>query len=290
MMREFNLISNNKNINIITHSINNPSCILIHIHGLCSNFQNDTYTMNDFKNRVTFLSKISILSYGLELEGHGKSEGTRGYIYEFDRLVSNFDSLFNFVKCEHPNIPVFVLAESMGAVVIIKSIIIINNYKLNGIILLSPYFKVCDNLMPSEFIQKIVCKLSYIFPTQKIAGDNKIDNWCSNKKYILLSSLNKYKYRGKFMLSTVREIHLNSLFVNENAHKVFTPILAIHSKDDSVTCYKGTINFINNIKSEDKEVFLLDKGNHTLLVPLDDNDYYPTIIMSKIVNWINKRI
>ena len=56
-MREFNLISNNK-INIITHSIINPSCILIHIHGLCSNFQNDTYTMNDFKNKLNFLVKL----------------------------------------------------------------------------------------------------------------------------------------------------------------------------------------------------------------------------------------
>ena len=47
---------------------------------------------------------------------------------------------------------------------------------------------------------------------------------------------------------------------------------------------------MNNIKSKDKEIFLLDKGNHTLLVPSDDNDYYPTVIMSKIINWINKRI
>lgn len=289
-MREFNLISNNKNINIITHSINNPSCILIHIHGLCSNFQNDTYTMNDFKNRVNFLSKISILSYGLEFEGHGKSEGIKGYIYEFDRLVANFDTLYNFIKYKYQNIPIFVLAESMGAVVLIKSLILIKNYNLNGIILLSPYFKVCDNLMPSETKKNLVLRLSYMFPKKKLAGCDNMNLGCSNKKYVLLSSLNKYRYEGKFMLSTIREIYLNSIFVNENADKIYTPILAIHNKNDKVTCYKGTINFMNNIKSKDKDIFLLDNGNHTLLVPLNDNDYYPTVVMSKITNWINKRI
>jgi len=289
-MREFNLISNNKKINIITHSIINPSCILIHIHGLCSNFQNDTYTMNDFKNRVHFLSKINILSYGLELEGHGKSEGINGHIYQFDRLVSNFDTLYHHIKNKYPNIPIFVLAESMGSVVIIKSVIMINSYNLSGVILLSPYFKAAGHLVPSDFKKRVAMKLSYIIPTRKIAGTNDISIGCTNKKYELLSTLNEYRYTGKFMLSTIREIYLNSLFVNENSNKVYVPILAIHNKRDQVTCYKGTKEFINNIKSIDKELFLLDNGNHTLLVPFNDEDYQPDIVMFKIINWINRRI
>ena len=90
------------------------------------------------------------------------------------------------------------------------------------------------------------------------------------------------------MLSTIREIYLNSIFVNENANKVYVPILAIHNKNDMVTCYKGTKEFMNNIKSIDKELFLLDNGNHTLLVPFNDDDYQPTVVMSKITNWINE--
>lgn len=289
-MREFNLISNNKNINIITHSINTPSCILIHIHGLCSNFQNDTYTMNDFKNRVKFLKKANILSYGLEFEGHGKSDGLSGYIYDFDRLVSNFDTLYHFINNKHSNLPIFVLAESMGAVVIMKSIIMIKMYKLTGVILLSPYFKVPNDLMPSNFVKNIGINLSYIFPKKKLAGCKNMNLGCSNKKYELLSSLNEYKYEGKFRLSTIREIYLNSLYVNADYDKIKVPILAIHNKKDKVTCYKGTTNFINNISSIDKEIFILEDGNHTLLVPMDDDDYYPKVVISKITNWINKRI
>ena len=289
-MSEIFLICNNKKLNIITHDISNPSCILIHLHGLCSNFQNDTYTMNDFKNRINFFNKINILSYALEFEGHGKSEGINGYINEFDRLLSNFDTLYNYIKNKYSNIPIFVLAESMGAIIIIKSVLMISSYDLNGIILLSPYFNISSGIKPSELMIKLGIKLSRYFPKSKIAGKNDISISCCNKKYELLSSLNKYKYTGKFMLSTLREIYLNNKWVLENYYKFNIPILAIHSKNDKVTCYKGTINFINNIKSSDKEIFLLDEGNHTLLVPIDDNDYQPIVVMSKITNWINKRI
>ena len=289
-MREFSLISNNKNINIITHSVNKPSCILIHIHGLCSNFQNDTYTLNDFKNRIEFLSKISILSYGLEFEGHGKSEGVNGYITDFNKLVSNFDTLYNYIKIIHSEIPIFVLAESMGALVILKSLSMISLYKLNGVILLAPYFKASENIMPSDFKINCALRLSYIFPKSKLAGIKNMNIGCKNKKYELLSTLNKYNYKGKFMLGTVRELYLNSLYVNLIAKDINVPLLVIHNENDKVTCYKATKEFYYNVKSKDKELVLFKDGNHTLLVPLNDDDYQPTVILSKIANWINNRI
>ena len=66
--------------------------------------------------------------------------------------------------------------------------------------------------------------------------------------------------------------------------KVKIPILIIHNKQDNISCYKSVINFFNNINSKDKELFLLDDGNHTLLVPKCDNDYQPIVVLSKITN------
>ena len=119
-MREFKLVSNNIKLNILTKDVDNPSCIIIHIHGLCSNFQYDTFTINDFKNRINFLSQIDSLSFGLELQGNGKSDGLRGYIDNFDMYINNFDSLYHYVKYRYPKLPLFIIAESMGGLVISK--------------------------------------------------------------------------------------------------------------------------------------------------------------------------
>ena len=64
-------------------------------------------SLNMHVDEEIFLKKANILSYGLEFEGHGKSDGLSGYIYDFDRLVSNFDTLYHFInnkllwKCQY---------------------------------------------------------------------------------------------------------------------------------------------------------------------------------------------
>lgn len=289
MIREFSLVSNNKTINIITHNLETINGIIIHLHGLGSNFQYDTHTYNDFDKRVEFFSKINLLSYGLEFEGHGKSSGENGYIEDFDNLIKNFESLYQYIRYTHSNKPIFVIAESMGACVIIKANII-KFFEIKGIILLAPLCGIAEDIKPSNFLTKTIINLSYYYPKYKLIGTKNMDEGCSNKKYNLLKQLNEYAYKGKFMLSTGRECFINSNFIFENKEQFNIPILAIHSKTDKVTCHKKTIDFINKIASSDKEIFILDKGNHTLLVPLDNNDMQPYIILSKILNWINLRI
>lgn len=289
MMREFSLVCKSKKLNVITFDMENPSAILIHLHGLGSNFQYDTYTDNDFKNRFNFFSKIKIKSYGLEFEGHGKSDGQSGYIDNFNNLIYNFETLYNYIKYTYNNLPIFVLAESMGCCVIIKSIIM-KKFDLKGIVLLAPLLGISDSIRPSNTIINNIIRLSYLFPKSKIVGTKNMNEGCDNEKYNLLKTLNKYLYRGKFMLSTARECYINGEFVYNNCENIDIPIIAFHSTKDKVTCYKKTEQFINKIKSIDKELVLFEDGNHTLLVPLNDNDIKPFIILSKIINWINNKI
>lgn len=288
-MREFNLYRDNIKLNIITHNIINPSCILIHLHGICSNFQYDTLTDNDFENRINFFKKINILSFGLEFHGHGKSDGIPGYIKNFDHLVEDFMTLYRYVKSVYPRKKIFVVAESMGGCVILKSTLL---YQLNlaGVILLAPLCGVNDDLLPSQRIINFVLRLSKLIPSYKMIGTKNMNEGCSNPKYNLLKSLNKYEYKGKFRLATSRECYLSSKWVFDNKHLFKCPVLGIHSKSDKVTSFQKTIDFISGSSSKDTEMFILDKGNHTLLVPLDNKDYQPIVILSKMINWINNRI
>ena len=127
-------------------------------------------------------------------------------------------------------------------------------------------------------------------PKLKLVDNGENLYSCYDKNYMSLCSLNPYKYSGKFMLSTIREIHLSSVWVNNNLKDFDIPVLAIHSKNDFISCLKGTKNFINKINSNDKELFVLDEGNHTLLVPINKKDCQPIVVISKITNWINSRI
>src|SRR5438132_697741 len=56
--------------------------------------------------------------YGLDYEGHGRSDGLQGYVPDFQALVADCDAFFTSVVQSHSNrTSRFLLGESMGGAV-----------------------------------------------------------------------------------------------------------------------------------------------------------------------------
>ena len=88
-----------KKINIIEGTSNkNIKAIIIHIHGIGSHFQPLFECIDDFKYRDELFCKFNYKSFGLEFHGHGKSEGTKCSISNFDDLLDDLDTLVKFIK------------------------------------------------------------------------------------------------------------------------------------------------------------------------------------------------
>jgi acylglycerol lipase len=288
-MKEFYIVDRGEKINIIHDELENPECILIHLHGLNSHFQFVYECQNEFKYRIKYLQKANISSYALEFIGHGKSGGIKGYINNFEKVLTNVLSLLTYIEFKHPNVPIFLFGESMGGAISIK--ISILSKKIKGIIVLAPMCGIDENKYPSKFKLNLAIKLSKYFPKWKMIGTTK-DNelCCKNKDYNNSRELCEYEYNGKIRLATGRECYRLMKWINDNCHYFDKPILAIHSYKDLVTSVKQTEIFINNCKSKDKQIIKLDQGEHRLLIPDNNNDSMPDGILFKITNWINNRI
>ncbi len=288
-MKEFYIVDRGEKVNIIHDELENPDCILIHLHGLNSHFQFIYYCQNEFNYRIKYLQKANISSYALEFIGHGKSGGIKGYIDNFDKVITNVLALLTFIEFKHPNKPIFLLGESMGGAIGIK--IAILSKKISGILLLAPMCGIDKNKRPSNITLNLAIKLSKYFPKWKLIGTNKDTFLCSkNKNYNDKRLFCEYEYKGKIMLCTARECYKLMTWINDNSHYFDKPVLAIHSYKDLVTSVNQTDLFINKCASIDKELVKLDKGEHRLLIPDNDIDPLPDCILSKITNWINNRI
>lgn len=288
-MKEFYIVDRGEKINIIHDELKNPDCILVHLHGLNSHFQFIYDCQNEFKYRIKYLQKANISSYALEFLGHGKSGGMKGYIDNFEKVTTNVLSLLTYIEFKHPNIPIFLFGESMGAAISIK--IGILSKKIKGVILLAPMCGLDYDKIPSKFTFNIAMGLSKYFPKWKIIGTSKDTNLCcKNKDYNDSRVFCEYEYTGKIRLGTARECYKLMKWVNDNCHYFDKPILAIHSYKDLVTSIEQTEKFINNCNSKDKLLIKLDQGEHRLLIPDNKYDVIPDCILSKITNWINYRI
>lgn len=288
--RQFKILNKkNKYLNICEgQSVYEPNAILIQIHGIGGHFQfiKDTEDLFEYKNFL--FSKNSIKCYGLELSGHGKSDGLKCSIDNYEDLVEDIRSFVLYLKSEFPSKKIFIYAESMGAGL---SIIYQIKYGIDSNIeaysFIAPMCGFQDKFKPNFILISAINFLSYIFPNFKFLDIQKEMKKASKSISYLKAKLeNEYQYTDKIRLNTIREIFKACNYLENNCSKFDKPVYLFHSIDDPVTCCKKTIKFYKSINNKNKKIYISKNSNHILTLPSDDNDKRPNIIINKISDFI----
>ena len=296
MINQITITKDNINLNVITYDLNNPSAILIHLHGLGNHFQpisefDTEESFISFETRTKYLLPLNIKSYGLELRGHGLSSGTRFMVNSIDEYISDINCLVEYIVIYHPKIPIYIIGESLGGALSIKYCI---TYKdiISGIILMGPMCGISMQTYTKQFSLYFLLALSYIYPSYEISlrGDKSSYLSSSNEKYYKAKINCKYTNHNKIRANTARECYYITLWIDKNINLLTTPIIAFHSKNDMITNPDITKDIINRCSSVDKECIITDIGDHLLLIHMNDDDTQPCEIMTMIYNWLNKML
>jgi len=290
-MKEF-IINNLKNIplNIIEgKEVLNPKAIIINVHGISSHFQEIFWNEDCLGFRDNFFEKNNIKTFGLEFHGHGKSSGIRCSIDDFDDLVNDLHCLVKFINSNYKDIPIFLIAESMGGAVSIKYNI---KYQfispIKGYILMAPMCGIDDRLKPNIFAIYFLISMSKIIPNYPALSTNtKMRDSCKNSKFAELKNNCEYNYNGKMRLNTARECYNTSLWIKNNGKLFNAPLFLLHGIDDTITDPQMSIEFYNLVPNKIKQIYLPKNTDHSLLIQNDENDNHPLIVLNKIQDWIN---
>ena len=296
------MIFTNKNgnqINVIESDYNSllikeqRKGIMISVHGIGSHFQNIGYKFKyNLEGRSKFFSELDLLSYAIELEGHGLSQGERCCIYNFDDLVEDVKKLIDILKEKNQGLPFYLTGFSMGGAIIVH--LCIKYPKLvSGIVLIAPMCGISDSMKPSKPVEYGLRFLLYFFPTKQwVPGsDDEFLNKCSkNEEYKSLKRMDTISYKSNQRLTTAFQCLMACEFIKNNSHLFETPLILFHGNNDLVTDYNISHKFFNRISSKDKKFITLDQGYHNLLIQNDDKDETPEIVMQKLKEWLNQRI
>ena len=294
------MIFTNKNgnqINVIESEYNKKifkkAGIIISVHGIGSHFQNIGLKYKyDLDGRSLFFSKLNMLSFAIELEGHGLSQGERCCIFDFNSLVDDLKQLILILKDKYNSIPIYLIGFSMGGAIIINLGIKYPNL-INGVILMAPMCGISDSMKPSLPVEYILKLLLIFFPKQKwVPGSDKdfVKKCSKNKEFQLIKKSDNVSYKDNHRLTTAFQCLTACDFIKMNSSLFSLPLLLFHGDSDLVTDYKISQEFFNNIKSSDKKFVTLEDGYHNLLIQSDNNDLTPEIIMNHIKNWLDLRV
>ena len=251
-----------------------PKAILLLVHGLGAHSERWNF-LADFSLRKSFSS------YAIELRGFGQTEGLKGDVENFNIYYDDIRSLCGIIQRENPGKNIFLIGESMGA--LLSFLMAAQEPDLfNGLILISPVFKSRLKL-PFSYYWEIFLSLfsdpkkQFYLPfnskmcTQDIAYQKTMD-----------LDFREHRLATARFLVSIAFSQIRAQFLKNRVH---TPILFLLSGKDELADTKASRRFFQSLKAEDKEIFLYPGMLHALSIELGKER-----VFEDILRWIEKRI
>ena len=228
------------------------------------------------------LSSRGIIVYACDHFAHGKSDGTRGFIPDYNILVNDFIEFGNFIHNKHSNLPISLFSHSMGtliAILSIKSLSFLTSVIFSATPLFSgpssssPFgIKFLYPLTQTSFVHTLTTVLASIDPTGPCAPLllDGITSSIDEQKIILNDPL---RYPHEIRNKTASEVMKMVSLAKELLPTITIPFLCVHGEEDSIGLLKGSKFIYDNIGTitTQKNIKIYPKLRHEVLheVPIE---------------------
>jgi len=217
--------------------------------------------------------------YTLDHWGHGKSDGTYGFVPRFSVFHDGVDALLTNARSDHSALPI--VGHSMGGL-ISASYLLENQSKFTGCVLSGPAIKAAEE--PSKFMLMISKLLSRFAPKMGVVALDA--NGVSRDPKVVADYLaDPLVYHGKMGARLATEMLGRMTFVQGNAHKITLPVLMLHGGKDSLTAVEGSIFLDAHISSTDKILKIYPELFHEIF-----NEPERDMVLTDMTDWIDGQL
>ena len=203
---------------------------------------------NRYDDFAEYFCKKGYGVYSIDLRGHGKSEGKRGHVNNFKKLIDDSEEMFINIRKENLNVPMVMFGHSLGGCIALNYLCENQSKEIDLAIISSPWLKTV--LEPPKFIIYIQKILVVLFPSFTL--NNRLD------PYHLSKNTNKVKkyikdplVHNRISLKMFSEVNKAIDKIENESEKINIPVLLLHGKKDNIISFKGTKKIskkINNSK------------------------------------------
>lgn len=246
-----------------------------------------------FQSTPIFLASHGFVCFAVDLQGHGRSDGLRGFVPDVDAvvtddLVSFFDSVM-----EMPHLigtQRFLYGESMGGALCLLIHLQQQRHKhpWDGAILVAPMCKISDNIRPSWPIPEILTFFARFGPTLPVVPTaDLLDKSIKVPHKKIVAERNPLRYQGRPRLGTVVELLRITDYLHSKLSHVSIPFLVVHGSADVVTDPGISRTLYETASSADKTIKIYDGMMHSLLFGETDDNV--DIVRRDILDWLSQR-
>jgi len=209
-----------------------PPAIILIVHGLGEH-------SGRYGNYVDYFVPRGYALYSFDTRGHGRSSGPRGYVERFDRFVEDIDRLAAEARSDWPDMPLFVLAHSLGS---LMGLSYARQYpdRLTGLITSGTALK--DALQLPAWQRSLATVLSRVTPSLKINNGVPLSGLSHDPAVIAAFEADPLTHEwGTPRLATEAEVVRAQ--IRQSAATWRVPTLMLHGAADPVCLAEGARQF-----------------------------------------------
>jgi alpha-beta hydrolase superfamily lysophospholipase len=249
-----------------------PRAIVLLAHGYAEHFGRYEYF-------AAKLNAAGIGVYAIDHWGHGRSDGTYGFVPAFSVFTDGVEILLEEAKRRHGDMPRFLVGHSMGGL-IAAAHLLTHQQHYAGAILSGPAIKAVEE--PSKLMIWISRLLSRFAPK---VGVLPFDGTGISRDPAVVAAYfaDPLVYNGKMSARLAAEIFDRMADVRDRAATITLPLLLLHGAEDRATAPEGSQFLADNVSSADCELKLYPGLFHEIF-----NEPERDSVIADVTGWIGK--
>lgn len=226
------------------------------------------------------LVKVGMNVYSSDLPGHGKTDGKRMYVKNWDRLIDACDEMVKAAAKDGEDLPLFLAGLSLGGLVALNYAIRFPG-NIKGVVAASPAL---DSSGTSAILKMMVPLLATILPGIKV--DTKFDyaNISRNAEAVKEYTEDQYwqtKTTPRFAAAVLKGIKETQKQVSS----LRIPVFILQGLSDKIVPVKGGTDFYHRLDVKDKQLKQYPGMYHNLFIEPGNET-----VFADISHWIEERI
>ncbi len=231
---------------------------------------------------IDALAQSGYAVYALDHRGHGRSDGLRAYITDFNVPIRDLKTFVDTVRQTHPEKPFFMLGHSMGALISLGYVV---EYPQDMIGLVTSGLP----LMPDANVPKPVIKigelLSKVIPKAPLLALVGLDTLSTDPAVIERFQQDPLTYKGGMRIGLGNGMNVKAKELRGKLDRVKLPVLILHGEDDRLVSISGSVLFNEQAASADKTYISYPGLRHEIL-----NEPEHDAILKVIIQWLDARL
>jgi alpha-beta hydrolase superfamily lysophospholipase len=228
------------------------------------------------------LSAKGFEAWGLDLRGHGRSDGRRAYVRRFDDYLADLQALVDLAASDRGSVPTFLLGHSMGGLVSLR-FAQERPSGIKGLAVTSPFLRV---KMPVPVVKRAAAKvLSRVVPWLAMATQLDPEHLARDPEVGRLYMADPLVTH----VATTRwftEITGNGQpLAFARAASMALPVLFIAGADDKLVDPEATRELFDRLTMADRTLRMWEGLRHEVL-----NEPEKDQVLGVIVDWLEKHL